>query len=140
MHSGRCLCGAIGYEVNDKLEFVVNCHCEYCRLAHGADYVPVAMITDDKLKITRGSENITRFEVEKVSAFRCFCTHCGTRLFNHSPDFKFISLIIATLDRASDFQAIANVNVRPGNENIAQSRDLPCFPNVPGFDELSNLK
>ena len=33
--NGGCLCGAVRYEINDKLRGIVNCHCSKCRKFHG---------------------------------------------------------------------------------------------------------
>ena len=93
MHNGKCLCGKVRYSVKCDLDFVVNCHCQFCRLAHGAEFVPVAMIAADKLDILEGNKFLSKYEVANVAAFRCFCSVCGTRLFNHSPAASMISLI-----------------------------------------------
>ena len=33
--TGRCLCGAVAYEVRGPLRDVLICHCEECRRWHG---------------------------------------------------------------------------------------------------------
>ena len=38
MHQGSCLCGSIRYVIDDNLKFIVNCHCRFCRKAHGAAF------------------------------------------------------------------------------------------------------
>ncbi len=43
MVQGSCLCGQITYEVELLPNKVFNCHCSYCRKAHDADYVTVAL-------------------------------------------------------------------------------------------------
>ena len=72
LHTGNCLCGAVKYAVSCELNLILNCHCQFCRTAHGAEFVPVAMIANNALEILHGEELITKFEVKNVSAFRCF--------------------------------------------------------------------
>jgi hypothetical protein len=34
--SGKCLCGAVEYQVEDQFRYALNCHCSNCRRATGA--------------------------------------------------------------------------------------------------------
>lgn len=138
-HTGSCLCGAIEYSVDDKLEIVVNCHCQYCRLAHGSEFIPVALMASNKLEVLKGKELLSKYEIPNGTAFRCFCSICGTRLYNHSPSAKFISLITATLTQSTLITPIANVNMESRNQSFAQLNGLPNFSAVPGIDELQEV-
>jgi hypothetical protein len=139
MHTGSCLCGSIRFTVDDDLKIITNCHCQYCRLAHGSEFVPVAIITAEKLKFTSGSEYLAKYEVTNVHAFRYFCSNCGTRLYNHSSDFSMISLVIATLTDQTGLIPIANVNMESKNKNFEQLNGLPSFDKVPPIEELAKL-
>lgn len=139
MHTGSCLCGGVKYAVSCKLEFIVNCHCQYCRVAHGAEFVPVAMIPADSFEVVQGEELLSKFEVTKVAAFRCFCATCGTRLFNHSPNANMISLIVATLTETVDLVPLANVNMESSNRGFVQTNGLPSFDTFPSAEEREQL-
>ncbi len=139
MHRGSCLCGGIRYSVNCDLDFIVNCHCQYCRIAHGSEFVPVAVIAADKLEILEGNELLSRFEVSNVAAFRCFCSTCGTRLYNHSPAANMISLVVATLMETADLVPKANVNMESSNRCFIQTNGLPSFDTFPSADEREKL-
>lgn len=52
MVEGSCLCGNIRYEVELIPGKIFNCHCKFCRKAHGADYVTVALAKASTLKLT----------------------------------------------------------------------------------------
>ncbi len=76
--TGRCLCGAVRYQIRGPLRAVVNCHCGQCRRTHGnvAAYTSAAradlVLTEDHgLKWYRSSE----------VAQRGFCRDCGASLF-----------------------------------------------------------
>ncbi|PCH62060.1 MAG: aldehyde-activating protein [SAR86 cluster bacterium] len=140
MHQGSCLCGAIKYRVDDDLNSIVNCHCQYCRKAHGAEFIPIAIIPQSSLVITQGSELVSKYEVEAVNAFRCFCCQCGTRLYNHSPTFEMMTLITATLNDATNLKPIANINMESSNPNFVQFNNLPFFEALAEMSELRELK
>lgn len=139
MHTGSCLCGQINYEVDDTLEIALNCHCKFCRLAHGAEFVPVALMTADKLRIVKGQNLLSKFEVASTESFRCFCSYCGTRLFNHNPKANYLGLIIATLSTSESVVPLANVNMLSRNMSFQQSNGLPEFDDVPPIEELLEL-
>lgn len=139
MHNGGCLCGRIKYLVKSDLDFLVNCHCQFCRLAHGAEFVPVAMIAADKLDIVEGIEFLSEYEVKDVGAFRCFCSVCGTRIYNHLPAANSITLIVATLAEAPNVTPLANVNMESSNQFFTQTNGLPSFDTFPSLDERKNL-
>ena len=139
MHTGNCLCDAVKYAVSCDINLVVNCHCQFCRTAHGAEFVPVAMISADALEILQGEELISKFEVPNVAAFRCFCSTCGTRLVNHSPTANMISLITATLIDGADLVPLANVNMESSNSGFVQTNGLPSFDKFPSAEERERL-
>ncbi|PCI74073.1 MAG: hypothetical protein COB20_15505 [SAR86 cluster bacterium] len=139
MHAGSCLCGSVKYAVSCNLNFIVNCHCQFCRTAHGSEFVTVAMIPADKLEVLQGEELLSRFEVSNVAAFRCFCSTCGTRLFNHSPSANMISLITATLTDAVNLLPLANVNMESSNREFVQTNGLPSFDTFPSVEERNKL-
>lgn len=139
MHVGSCLCGGIKYSINGDLDLIVNCHCQYCRIAHGAEFVPVAIIEAGKLEVLEGDELLSKFEVPNAGAFRCFCSTCGTRLFNHSPAANMISLFPATLEESADLTPIANVNMESSNKGFVQTNGLPSFDTFPSMEERERL-
>jgi hypothetical protein len=57
MHHGSCLCGSIKYSIDDKLELVVNCHCRFCRKAHGAPFTTLSLMPFNKFA---GGKGVTR--------------------------------------------------------------------------------
>jgi hypothetical protein len=97
-HTGRCLCGAIRYELSGELGPLVNCHCQFCRRAHGAAFATVSWVPSAALCITAGESIIREYHPEGVGS-RCFCERCGTRLWNRSLSTPtHLSLVIASLD------------------------------------------
>ena len=109
-HSGRCLCGEVRYEVSGELPPLVNCHCQFCRRAHGAAFVTIAWVPAKRFRFTHGEDRLQRFV--DVEWFRGFCEVCGTRILNGAVDGSgFITLIVSTLDDQSHPPPVVHVNV-----------------------------
>jgi len=109
--SGRCLCGRVRYELAGELGPLVNCHCQFCRRAHGAAFVTVTWVRRADLRFTAGADLLREYRSENVGV-RTFCAHCGTRFYNqaHStPDF--VALIVGSLDADPTTPPALHVNV-----------------------------
>ena len=96
--AGHCLCGAVRYEVDADIALTFSCHCQYCRRAHGAAFVPLAMVATRDLHFIAGEDAIVEYETSGVGR-RGFCGRCGTRLYNKDADFaEALTLVAGTLD------------------------------------------
>ena len=82
-------------------------------------------------------EFLARYAMLNFADFRCFCSNCGTPLFNHSPSLNFISLVIATLSGLARMAAVANVNK---GSRLRSEQCLPNFDKIPSIEELRILK
>lgn len=102
-------------------------------------FAPVAMIPADQLEILEGEDLLSKFGVPNLSAFRCFCANCGTRLFNDAPSVNMISLITATVADSTDLMPLANVNMESSNKGFVQSNGLPSFDTFPSTEEREQL-
>jgi hypothetical protein len=109
--TGRCLCGRVRYEVACAIGPLVNCHCQFCRRAHGAAFITVTWVPKSDLRFTVGAHSVKEFRTEGVGV-RAFCEHCGTRLYNQAlsnPDF--VALVVSSLDAEPDRAPVVHVNV-----------------------------
>src|SRR5271163_4965663 len=111
MYQGSCLCGSIKYSIDDDLRFIVNCHCRFCSKAHGAPFTTLLFMPFPKFALIEGKELLASYEVKAINAWRCFCSRCGTRLYNHLPSRGVMSLVVATLDADAKIRPVANINV-----------------------------
>jgi len=59
--SGQCQCGKVRYEVEDRFEYAMYCHCSQCRRATGSAFKPFAGIGRDQLSVTTGEAWIKTF-------------------------------------------------------------------------------
>lgn len=91
--TGRCLCGVVRYELDAEIRALVNCHCRFCRRAHGAAFVTTTPVPSDTLRVVAGEEQIANHEG------RFFCGRCATRLFNRADATPgTTALVVTSLD------------------------------------------
>ncbi len=120
---GRCLCGAIQYEVRGPLREVVVCHCEECRRWHGhapaftaAARTDFALLSDAPLRWFAGARS-------DAGARRGFCADCGTSLFWEAENRESISIAAGTLDRPTGLHLAAHIYVSDAGDYYRLPRD-----------------
>jgi hypothetical protein len=76
-YSGSCHCGRVAFELDAKLDYVVECNCSLCRrigaLWHGA--------SDRSLRIIAGENELTLYQFNTMTAKHYSCRHCGVHPF-----------------------------------------------------------
>ena len=74
---GSCHCGRVAFELDAKLDYVMECNCSICRrvgaLWHGA--------SDTSLRITAGEAELSLYQFNTMTAKHYFCRHCGVHPF-----------------------------------------------------------
>ncbi|GAB4236765.1 MAG: GFA family protein [Methyloligellaceae bacterium] len=105
MRSGRCLCGAVTYTLEEPAEAAAICHCAMCRRWAGGPFFAVHCTQP---VVFNGEENITRYRSSDW-AERGFCSRCGTSLFYHLiPSGEHI-ISAFTLDEQSDLRLASQI-------------------------------
>lgn len=79
--SGRCLCGAVRYEVSAAPCKTSLCHCEDCRRASGSPVVAWTFFPTSTLHFVQGTPRTLHHEGRE----RTFCPGCGTPLTFFDP-------------------------------------------------------
>ena len=77
---GRCLCGAVRFEIDFPAFWAWHDHSRASRLAHGAAYATYVGTWRKRFRVTAGDDDIARYEDKIAGAARSFCRHCGTPL------------------------------------------------------------
>jgi hypothetical protein len=140
MHHGSCLCGSIQYVIDDDLKFVVNCHCRFCRKAHGAVFTTLLFMPFAGFTVTQGQKLLASYEIKALDAVRCFCSRCGTRLYSYAPSRGMISLVVASLDVDVALRPIAHFNVESKSSWYQIADGLPQFSSAPSPAEFAKLR
>jgi hypothetical protein len=77
LHHGACHCGRVRFEVEARLDHVVECNCSICHargvLWHG--------VRADRLRIVAGEDQLTLYQFGTRTARHWFCRHCGVHPF-----------------------------------------------------------
>lgn len=79
--NGRCLCGAVRYEVNGTPLRFVHCHCERCRRATGTGHASNVLLKPGSVDWQGTESHVQRFKLPEAERFStAFCTTCGSPL------------------------------------------------------------
>jgi hypothetical protein len=105
--SGRCLCGAVEYEVRGVLRNVVNCHCEECARWNGGVGAYAAARSGD-LEVSGDALRWIESPQSDRGARRGFCADCGSSLFWVPQDGDSTSIAAGTLDRPTRLQTVGH--------------------------------
>ena len=83
--AGRCLCGAVAFEITVPAVWAWHDHSAASRQAHGAVYATYVGSWLSRLRILSGEDLISTFEDTVAGGARRFCSRCGTPLFYQRP-------------------------------------------------------
>jgi hypothetical protein len=109
MLAGKCLCGAVQYQVADAFAYALNCHCSNCRRATGSAFKPFAGIQRDKLSVVTGDEQLLIYGDPQVHD--AHCRHCGSLLYSVVRDGTFVHVTLGTLLDAPTIRPSAHIFV-----------------------------
>ena len=109
MVSGRCICGAVSFEVTGPLRDVVLCHCTECRRWAGHVWAATAARFDE-LEFTeeRGLRWIDSPD-SVHDARRGFCGECGSSLFWQIPGSDRVSIAAGCLDAPTGIRTVEQI-------------------------------
>lgn len=107
--TGRCLCGAVTYEVRGPLRDVVLCHCVECRRWSGTGSGAFASAHDVDLVVSGDALKWIDSPDSSRQARRGFCVECGTSLFWKAPELDRTGIAAGTLDEPTDLRLAAHI-------------------------------
>jgi hypothetical protein len=131
---GRCLCGAVQYEVRGPLRPVVACHCGMCRRTSGHF---VAATAARRRHLILHEERGLRWFDSSAQARRGFCQVCGSNLFWEQKGGPNISIMAGTLDKPTGLAIAAHICVGDAgdyyriDEGVPQHQDAEHGVTVP---------
>jgi hypothetical protein len=106
--TGRCLCGAVRYEVRGPLRDVLICHCQECRRWHGHVCAAASARRVDLVLLEEGGLRWIKSPNSDAGARRGFCGECGSSLFWDPPGEETISIAAGTLDPPTGLRIIGH--------------------------------
>lgn len=125
-YAGRCLCGAIEFEVAGEAKVVTLCHCRDCQRSAGAPMVAWAMFPEAALSITRGQPKTIN---SSGTAMRSFCADCGSGLFYRNADALpgVVDVQTATLDEPDALPPTSQIQVAERLDWVAHAQELRAY-------------
>jgi hypothetical protein len=85
MTRGRCLCGAVQYEIAGPFTLMMNCHCSMCRKHHGASFATFVAAPPSGFRWIAGEDAIASYRSSEHGR-RSFCRRCGSVTPTLMPD------------------------------------------------------
>ena len=128
--TGRCLCGAVEYQVADAFEYAMNCHCSNCRRTTGSAFKPLAGIVKKELTLTRGADATLRYGDE--AGFDLHCRACGSLLYSLVRKGRYVHVAMGTLVDAPTIRPSSHIFVGSKAPWFEITDDLPQFETLPG--------
>jgi hypothetical protein len=107
--SGRCLCGAVRYEVRGPLRDVLLCHCVECRRWSGHTFAATAACREHVLVLADAALRWIESPESESDARRGFCSDCGSSLFWDAPGRETVSIAAGTLDPPTGLRLLGHV-------------------------------
>lgn len=125
MVTGRCMCGAVRYEVRGRLRDAVICHCVACRRWHGSS--PSMVAASRELVSVTGDELV--WYAAEGKPRRGFCSRCGSSLFWDAPERPSLTIAAGTMDHPSGVRQKGHIFVaHAGDYGLLAEDGLPHHP------------
>lgn len=120
---GRCLCGAIGFEIDEPVQACVNCHCESCRRQCSAPMTTYVGVMDTHWRWTGKAPQVYH---SSPGVERTFCGNCGTPISFRSEKMSGVMhLYVAALDNPEQFEPTLHVAYEEKLPWLKLNDDLP---------------
>lgn len=107
--TGRCLCGAVTYEVRGPLRDVILCHCVECQRWTGSVGAFAATREHDLVVGTAAPLRWVESPASDRQARRGFCAECGSSLFWQGAGAERVSIAAGTLDQPTRLETAAHI-------------------------------
>ncbi|MBS0377571.1 MAG: GFA family protein [Proteobacteria bacterium] len=107
IHTGRCECGAVRYQVTGPLRQVVACHCSQCRRITG-HYLAATAARRAQFALTRAGG--LKWYASSKDARRGFCAECGSTLFWEPHGRDYVSIAAGTLDDGAGLKIVCHIH------------------------------
>jgi hypothetical protein len=93
------MCGAVRFEVRERLPGALYCHCKRCQRRTGTAFSVSALTVPGSFEITRGEEAVRAWEPPDDGWVKAFCSACGSQVYtSHPDDPELIAIRMGVLD------------------------------------------
>lgn len=131
--AGRCLCGAVRFEIDYPAFWAWHDHSAASRRAHGAAYATYVGVWRKRFRVTDGEDSIARYEDAETGAVRSFCARCGTPLIYERPRSRhMINIPRALFESRTGRQPLYHIGIDERPEWAYAEEPLVPLKGYPG--------
>jgi hypothetical protein len=120
--TGRCLCGAVRFELEPPLREVVVCHCSLCRRA-GTNAAAYTSVPRAALHLVESATLSVYVDVNGRE--RSFCGACGSALLWSEPGDDWVSVSAGALDGVTGLRTARHIYADSAADWEALPGDIP---------------
>ena len=121
---GRCLCGAVAFEINGPMKQIIGCHCTMCR-RQTSHFLAFTAAWDDDLNLT-GEDSLSWYR-SSADSQRGFCRKCGSMLFFATDGAGRTAISAGALDKGHGLKLAAHIFTDDAGEYYTPDDGVPCF-------------
>lgn len=105
---GKCLCGAVEFEVTGPAPKLYQCHCTLCRKQGGSTSNTGAIVPQDSVRWLSGQELVSSWV--KPTGFRSdFCSRCGSPVPNPLRSTRYYWLPAGLFEGSEKLEVVAHL-------------------------------
>lgn len=128
--TGKCMCGAVEYSVDDAFEYAMNCHCSNCRRTTGSAFKPIAGIRRERFQLVKGAEAMLIYG-NPDETHDVHCGICGSLVYSVVREGAYAHVPMGTLMDAPSIRPTAHIFVGSKAPWYEITDDLPQYREFP---------
>ena len=98
---GRCLCGAVSFELDPPFQKMIHCHCSRCRKSTDTGHATNLTVDPGQFRWLSGEQAIARYDLPTAKSFsKWFCSHCGCPVPRLTRNGRIMLIPAGALDAA----------------------------------------
>lgn len=131
--TGRCQCGALGYECDDAPSRLYICHCTECRRQSASAFGMSLEVLRAGFRLTKGVPRFWTRQADSGGMVRCgFCPDCGSRIWHESgPETERLAVKAGSLDEPVDASTAIHIWTVSKLDGIVIPKNAAQFPREP---------
>ncbi len=129
--TGRCLCGAVRYEIDNAPALTGVCHCKNCQRQAGSAFSTLAGVPAAEFHLTAGEPAVYEDqETDSGNAVgRYFCGQCGSPIYSSlASQPEMLYLKTGTLDDTTSFTPQFHVWCDSKQNWVKLEEGVPALP------------
>lgn len=138
IYSGKCLCGAVTYEVTAPPIVVAKCHCEECRRLSGTGHTIGAMFPRNAVSLHGTLSEFKYVSGKESEVTKAFCPQCGTPIYGtNTGSPEHLTLPLGSMDDAVGLEIQVVIFERDKQHWEQLSDNVAAFETQPDWKPAS---